>query len=620
MQTTVGQILVNNALPEHLRDYSRILDKDGVKKLLEQLATEGDHDAYRDTVAALHKAGIESAQSSGSSFSIADLRTPPKTKLMISQLRQKVNEITESHELTDEQKEKAVTHITMKATPVIESTMMDELQAAGNPFADQVKSGSRGGKGDLRSMIAGDMLVTDHRDRVIPLPITKGYASGADPVEYWAASYGARKGTLSTKLNVQRAGFLGKQLVQAAHKQVITEKDCGTTRGIPVASDDSDNVGAVLSEDVGEYKAGTPITPRIQSDIADKFKGKQINVRSALTCEATNGLCSRCAGIRERGTFPEIGDNIGVAVAQALAERLSQSSLGQKHAGGRAQGHELSNQPIGFKLINQLVQVPKSFTGGAAIAKLDGVVREIKDAPQGGKHIVVGDQDHYVPAGLDINVKPGMRVEEGDLLSEGLPNPADLVEHKGLGAGRLDFVNIFRDAYRKSKLSANRRNIEVMTRGLINHVKVLESDGVDNAVPDDMVEYSSIERNYRPRYGFKVVRPAMAVGHYLERPVRQYTIGTRVTHRVADDLTKNNTGDITVHRDPPPFAPRMVRAMEQSSIAPDWQTRMGGSYLERGLLDALHEGVPSEIHSTSYIPALARGKGFGDELTSTGKY
>lgn len=620
MQTTVGQVMVNAVLPPHLRNYTRVLDKKGIRELMDAVANENDADLYRKVVQSLYRVGHESAQASGSSFSISDLKVPPKTSAMRAALQTKINEIVENPGLTDVQKAQVVKTVVFKSMPAIDETMMAELKAAGNPFADQVASGSRGSAGDLRSMIVGDMLVTDHRDRVIPMPILKGFAAGTDPAEYWAGSYGARKGTLSTKLSVQRAGFLGKQLVQAAHKQVVTEHDCGTSRGIPVDSDDADNVGSVLAEDTGDHMSGTIVTPRIHKDLADNLKDKKVMVRSALTCEASNGVCARCAGVRERGALPEVGDNLGVAAAQALSERLSQALLGVKHGGGRATGKEESDEPTGFKLINQLVQVPKAFHGGAAVAKLDGIVREVKDAPQGGKHIVVGDVDHYVPADIAVTVKPGMRVEEGDLMSEGIPNPADMVAHRGIGAGRLDFVNLFRKAYKDSGLYANRRNVEVVARGLVNHVNVLESDGIDNALPDDLVEYSSIERNYQPRYGFKVIRPTMAVGHYLERPVRQYTIGTRITKRVASDLDAAGVKDLTVHAEPPPFEPRMVRAMEQSSIAPDWQTRLGGSYLERGLTDALHTGVPSELHSTSYIPALAKGKGFGAKLTETGEY
>jgi len=623
MQTTVGQVLINSVLPAHLRDYNRVLDKKGVKDLLEQVAQEGDAELYRDVIHALHQVGQQSAQSTGSSFSIYDLLTPPKTKRMMDALRAKVTETVERSDLTEEQKEAAVKNMVMKAAPRIDETLFAETKAMGNPFATQVISGSRGGLGDLRSMLVGGLMVTGHKDRLIPAPMLTSFAAGTDPFEYWAGAYGARKGTISSKLATARTGFFGKQMVQAAHRQVVTEDDCETDRGIPVDADDPDNIGTVLIQPVGSIPSGTVIDPRIARQLKRATaakKDKTVYVRSPLTCEAKHGVCSRCVGIRERGDFPEIGDNVGVAAAQSLSERLSQGSLNVKHTGGRVRGGEIEGELTGFPLINQLVQVPKSFRGGAAVARMDGTVKEVRPAPQGGTIVVVGDEEHFAPPGLEVTVKSGDRVEAGDMLSKGLPNPADLVRYKGVGAGRLDFMRVFQNAYKKSGMSPNRRNIELLTRGLINHVRVTELDGIDNALPDDIVEYTTIERNYRPRYGFRVLKPTAAVGSYLERPIHQYSIGTRITKKVSDDLHKRGVKELTVHTDPPPFEPEMVRAMQQMTVIPDWQVRLGGSYLQRGLMEALHRGRTSKVRGVSYVPALARSKGFGEELEEKGVY
>lgn len=622
MQTTVGQILVNEILPDDLKDYARVLDKKGVRSLLEQVADRKDPDLYRTVVHALHKTGVDAAQAAGSSFSLNDFRTPPKTKFMMDALKGKINEVVENDSIDSKSKHIAIQNMVRNATPVIERTMMDEVKAAGNPFATQVISGSRGGVADLRSLLVGDMLVVDHKDRVLPIPVTSSFSSGISPAEFWAGAYGARKGGIATKLSTQKAGFLGKQLLQAAHRQVITEHNCGTDRGIPVMSDDEDNIGTLLAQPVGDMPAGTAIDQRnvkkINAALKDA-KDKTIYVRSPITCEAKQGVCSRCAGVREHG-FPAIGDNVGIAAAQSLSERLSQTTLGTKHGGGRAKGHEVEGDLVGFPLINQIVQVPKAFRGGAAVASTDGTVKEIKESPSGGSIITIGDTEHFSPKGATVNVKAGDRVEAGDVMSEGLPNPAELVRHRGIGAGRVDFMNIFRDAYKKSGLSANRRNIEILTRGLVNHVRVNELDGVDDAIPDDLVEFSSLERNYKPRYGFRVSKPSASVGTYLEKPALHYSVGTRVTNRVAKDMDSRGIKDIHVHADPPPFGPEMVRGMEQLSTTPDWQVRLGGSYLERGMLEALHRGRGSELKGVSYIPALARGATFGDKLKTEGLY
>jgi DNA-directed RNA polymerase subunit beta' len=103
-----------------------------------------------------------------------------------------------------------------------------------NPFAIQVKSGSRGNSDQLKQLVVGDMLVKDHRDRVIPVPVLHGYAHGVDPAEYWAASYGARRGSISTKFATQDAGFFGKQLVMTTHRLVVSDKKPETIARHPV--------------------------------------------------------------------------------------------------------------------------------------------------------------------------------------------------------------------------------------------------------------------------------------------------------------------------------------------------------------------------------------------------
>jgi hypothetical protein len=107
---------------------------------------------------------------------------------------------------------------------------------------------------------------------------------------------------------------------------------------------------------------------------------------------------------------------------------------------------------------------------------------------------------------------------------------------------------------------------------------------------------------------------------YLERPIRHYTIGTRLTPSVISDLQKAKISEVHAHADPPSFEPQMVRAMEQMSKDPDWQVRLGGSYLQKGLMDAVHRGAKSEIRGVSFFPGVARGKGLGEGLTEEGTY
>ena len=207
-------------------------------------------------------------------------------------------------------------------------------------------------------------------------------------------------------------------------------------------------------------------------------------------------------------------------------------------------------------------------------------------------------------------------MEAGDVVSSGIPNPAEIVRHKGVGEGRQYFVKSFGDAYSASGLGAHRRNIELLARGLINHVRL--SDEVGDYVPDDVVPYSSLEHIYKPRVGSKISNPSSAKGRYLERPVLHYSIGTKMRPSVLKELKQFGIKQVETHHAPAPFQPEMVRAAASISYDPDWMTRMLGSGQKKSLLTAVHRGGTSTTEGTSFVPALAAGDTFGRSGLSKG--
>jgi hypothetical protein len=756
VETTIGKLLVNELLPEDMRDENRVLDKKGLRNVFEEIATKYP-DLYSSINQTFHTLGADIATSRGNeaSFSLESFRTPLAVKLIHAEMTKKIDSVLNGPG-THEEKNNKVVEIVSSYIDRVEKTNYEEGLKENNPLALQVLSGSRGNASQFRSLRGGDMLVVDHKDRPIPIPIMASLSEGLDPVQYFAGAFGARKGSISTKLSTPKSGFLGKQLSMAAHRLMVTERDCGTTNGIPVLGNDPDNTGTVLSSDYGGYKAGTVLTPKTLKEFGDN----KIRVRSVITCQAEQGVCQRCAGVRERGGFPPIGDNIGIAAAQAISEPIGQGVLclaegtlvrmanlaiqkieliepgeevlgsdyigntfpvkvlnkfnngkqecvtstystryadeavtlnstlehkllwlggkvlsikeailnsmdvvqsrlccgehdyfiykgyesigvkdtwdlevdhpdhlfvlanglivsnSTKHSGGQAgRGPTLS----GFDLINQLVQVPKTFKNAAAISTIDGRVDQIEAAPQGGQHITIAGIQHWVSPEQTINIKKGDTIEAGDVLSDGVPNPATLVEHKGIGEGRRYFAEQFRKTLEDQGFAANRRNVELMAKGLVNHVRITDVDGPADTVPDDVVEYDSIARGYKPRYGFKTLTPKTSVGLYLESPVLHYSIGTRVTPRVAKTLEEGKVSNVFAHADPPSFVPEMTRAMETLAHSDDWLVRMGGLYgVKRSVIQGVHRGMESEQHSTSFIPSLAQGTEFGKDPSKKG--
>ena len=612
LRTTLGRMLVNDALPEELRDHNRVLDKKGLSDLMRQLALKHP-DKYVEVSKKLTDIGREaSTEGGGNSFGLQHMRKAKASLAAQKELDAKLKRILDDDNIDDKKRNDLI----VKTVGSMQSKIMDDILKESldenNPLAFQVISGARGNKMNLASLRGSDLLYADHRDEVIPLPVRRSYSQGLSPIEYWAGTYGARRGVMATKFATQDAGFLSKQLNQVAHRLMVVDEDYDDPeqqkilRGVPSDVNDMDNEGALLAHDVGDYKRNTVLTPKIMKDL-ERRGIKRVLLRSPMVGGSPEGgVYARDVGIRERGVLPGRGEQVGLTAAQALSEPISQGQLSAKHSGGVA-GQEKAVS--GFQAINQLIQAPKQFKGVASHSEEDGRIDKIEEAPAGGHYVYINGKQHYVARGYNLKVKPGDEVEAGDVLSDGIPHPSIVVQHKGIGEGRRYFVKAMRDAMTGSGMKAHRRNIEVLSRGLINHVRLTDEWG--DHVPDDVVPYSTLEHLYKPREGAQSLAPNRAVGKYLERPVLHYSIGTKVRPSMLRDLEEFGVQNLDVHDEPPPFQPEMIRGMASLQHDPDWMTRMYGSGLKTSLLDAVHRGAKSNEMGTSFVPGLARAVDFG---------
>lgn len=618
LQTSVGQLLVNDALPEDLRDYTRVLDKKGVEKLFTELARRYP-DRYKDVYNRLQDLGGSFSSAKGMSVSLRHLVPSPARKQLLDKLKQENLKDLTDETLTDQERDKRVIDRTAQYYDQLKDLMLKDAQESGNPLAVQVTSGGRGNPEQLNSITGADLLVLDHKGNVVPTPIYNGYADGLDPAEFFAAGFGTRSGQIAVKFGVGEAGYFSKQLSLAAHRASVTDEAPKTYRlpvGLPVEVEDQDSDGSVLARDAGPYKAGTELTPRVLADLKEKGV-KRLLVHSPLTSYTEDGGLDRLsAGRRERQGLAEIGDNIGIQSAQAVGEPLSQGLLSAKHTAGAGKGRHAS----GFAAINKLFQAPESYAEAAPLAPHDGVVKSVEPAPQGGHYVTIDNTKLYVHPDHEITIKPGQKLEQGDDLTSSMPHPSDLVHYRGVGAARRDFLTYAQKVMKENGLKVNRRNLEPIVAGMINFVQVSDPDGVGDHIVDDVVQHGRIVSQYTPREGTQRLPVRKAIGRYLEEPVLHYTPGTRITSRMAKDLEEFDIQDLDTHDQEPGFRPYFERLMTASSHDPDWRTRMGGFYIGRSLTQAVHRGAESDPRSTSFIPALAEGVGFAQNQKQTGRY
>lgn len=286
-------------------------------------------------------------------------------------------------------------------------------------------------------------------------------------------------------------------------------------------------------------------------------------------------------------------------------------SNSKKH-GGAVGGSRVS----GFKFIEAMANPPKEMPFGATHAQDDGRVERIVDNAAGGKDVFINGKKHYVSSDNQLQIKEGDMVEAGDVISDGTPNPREVVKHKGVGEGRNYLLNTLYKSYRENKIGSKmlRRNLEPVVRGIVNHVQL--NDFWNGHAPDDVVNYNYLESKWQPRQGSEMRNVSDSIGRYLETPVLHYTVGTKIRPSVVNQLKKFKIDSTLTHAEPPPFTPHMLRATDNLQYDPDWQVRLGGQYLQRGLLDAAHRGMTSSPNSTSFMPALMQGKDITKGLTS----
>ena len=169
--TTVGQMLINSAIPAEYQDHTRVWDKNSVRTFLTDSSKTMAPDDYRDMVQKLSMIGLKTArQSSASSFSLESLK-PPKVKQQLADVvRKEVKHILRTVK-DPTQRDAAIVAAAMQAQGDFATKVYDEAFKSENPFAMQVYAGARGNKAQLSSMIGADLMYSDNKGRPVPIPV-----------------------------------------------------------------------------------------------------------------------------------------------------------------------------------------------------------------------------------------------------------------------------------------------------------------------------------------------------------------------------------------------------------------------------------------------------------------
>ncbi|MBF8291666.1 MAG: DNA-directed polymerase subunit beta' [Steroidobacteraceae bacterium] len=372
VRTTIGRALLSELLPKGLP--FELVNQDMTKKRVSAVINS----CYRalglkETVIfadRLMYTGFTYATRGAVSIGVDDMMVPPQKAKILGGAEREVKEIQDQYEsglVTNGERYNKVVDIWSRTNDQIGKAMMDQLrfeegtdlkgkkvqQGSFNSIFMMADSGARGSAAQIRQLAGMRGLMAKPDGSIIETPITANFREGLNVLQYFISTHGARKGLADTALKTANSGYLTRRLVDVAQDLVVTQHDCGTTKGLEVTPivEGGDVVeglgervlGRVTAIDVpmpGTDEVLTPAATLLDEQWVQQLENHGVDslkVRSPITCEVRYGVCAMCYG-RDlaRGKLISIGEAVGVIAAQSIGEPGTQLTMRTFHIGGAA--------------------------------------------------------------------------------------------------------------------------------------------------------------------------------------------------------------------------------------------------------------------------------------------
>jgi DNA-directed RNA polymerase subunit beta' len=533
LDTTLGRVLLNEALPDDYPFVNREVDKKQLGAIVNDLA-----DRYRKidvaaTLDALKAAGFSWSTRSGVTVSADDVITPAHKAEILEKYEAKADKVERNYErgvISDGERREELIDIWTDATNEVDDDMREGFSAdASNSINMMVTSGARGNWMQIRQLAGMRGLVANPKGETIPRPIKSSFREGLSVLEFFISTHGARKGLADTALRTADSGYLTRRLVDVSQDVIIRMIDCETERGmkIPLASRTSEGALRVrddvetgvharcLAEDVTDPDSGDVLAARgedLTPAVVDLLVGRgvdEVRVRSVLMCESPTGVCATCYGrSMASGHLVDEGEAVGIIAAQSIGEPGTQLTMRTFHTGGVA-GEDITH---GLPRVVELFEA-RAPKGKAPITEVAGRVRFEADGPKGPQLVIVPDDgsdemaypitrrvaEFVRPRSAGIaqwRVQDGDHVEVGEQLHAGTRDPHDVLRILGPRAVQTFLTDEVQEVYRSQGVSIHDKHIEIIVRQMLRRVTVLES-GDTHLLPGELVERTRFEAENR---------------------------------------------------------------------------------------------------------------------------
>ena len=440
IDTTVGRIIFNDALPEGMDFRNEEQGKDSLKEITAECFQSFGNEETMKVLDSIKTLGFQYASKSGTTIAINDIEVPPKKDEIVGDAEQSVAELEDQYLdglITEEERHRNTVEIWTKANDDLTKVIEDNMKNYGGIYLMAV-SGAKGNIAQIKQMAGMRGLMASSKGHIIDRPIKSSFREGLSVLEYFISTHGSRKGLSDTALRTADSGYLTRRLIDVAQEVTITVDDCGTASGFWVENEPDDPLATPFMDRLKSRTLAEPMadpeTGEIVADAGDTLDEalagridaagvKGALVRSPLVCEADRGLCKKCYGDSlATGAQVMEGEAVGIIAAQSIGEPGTQLTMRTFHTGGIA-GEDITS---GLPRVVELFEA-RSPKGEAVLSEIDGVASIVEETDAEGRiarrSVVVDSVEEYsdeyrLPEGHKPLFNDGDTVNIGDRLAE----------------------------------------------------------------------------------------------------------------------------------------------------------------------------------------------------------
>ncbi|MBZ9729805.1 DNA-directed RNA polymerase subunit beta' [Salegentibacter sp. JZCK2] len=469
IDTTVGRVLFNQAVPEKVGYVNTVLTKKNLRDIIGDVLAKTSVPETGEFLDAIKEMGYGYAFRGGLSFSLGDIIIPEEKQSMIDEANEQVEGIVGNYNMgliTNNERYNQVIDIWTSTNAGLTELAMKRIREDKQGFNSvfmMLDSGARGSKEQIRQLTGMRGLMAKPKKsnsgggEIIENPILSNFKEGLSILEYFISTHGARKGLADTALKTADAGYLTRRLVDVSQDVIVNQEDCGTLRGVEVKplKKNEEIVESLGERILGRISLHDVINPsnnevlvaadeEITSEIVTKIENapiESVEVRSPLTCEAKKGICVKCYG-RNLSTnkLVQRGEAVGVVAAQSIGEPGTQLTLRTFHVGGIAgnisEDNKLEAKFDGIAEIEDLKVVKGEAPDGS---QSDIVISRTAELKIKDKKTGVVLSNNNIPYGSQIFIDNGAAVSKGDVICQWDPYNGVIISEF---AGKIKYENI----------------------------------------------------------------------------------------------------------------------------------------------------------------------------------